>query len=175
MKCSRLAALALILSGARASASTELIVTAGGGVGREGGALGCLDETGTGSCPSTRPWGALLLGAGIERVSEGGVRGSLRLEGNLGFGQLHNRDVHLVGVAGWQGERLILEGGLGSALLWNAEHDPALGGLFHLGLGVRILPALSALVRLDAIISDDRRPYFFGLALEYRPLFRAGP
>jgi hypothetical protein len=176
MKCSRLAALALILVAGPARAGTELLVTAGGGFGKEGASHGCL-ETGNGTCPATRPSGVMLLGAGFARVADDGVRGSLHLEGAVSFGGDQNRSVQLLGTAGWQGHRLVAEGGLGTALLWSSDHDPALGGLLHLGVGLRIVPSLSVVARADTVISDDRRPYFLGLALEFSPLLalRAGP
>ena len=174
---SRLAALALILGAAPAYADNDLVVTAAGGVSREGAAQACLDE-GAGACPANKLAPVILLGAGLARAAEdSGVRGSVRLEGALSLAGQRNHQVQLLGTAGWQGRWPIVEVGLGSALLWSPDHDPAPAGVFHFGAGVRILPSLSALARADALVSDDRRPYFLGLALEFLPLraFRGGP
>jgi hypothetical protein len=173
MKCSPLA-LALILAAGPARAGTELLVTAGGGHTGETAVQGCLDQ-GNGICPANGHPAVAMLGAGMARVSDSGVRGSLRLEGAFSVNKLRGRYGQLLGAAGWQGEWVILEGGLGSALLWSPGKAGAqLAGVLHAGLGVRLLPSLSVVARIDQLVSDDSRPYFLMGALEWLPLFKGG-
>lgn len=177
MKCIQPVALASILIATPALASNELVVTAGGGLTSEMGSVGCL-ESGPGSCPASFEAGTVMLGAGFARVSDVGVRGSLKLEGAFSFGDTKWRQAQLLGAAGWQGDWMIVEGGLGTALLWSwSQSGATLGGLLHGGLGVRIVSPLAVIARVDAAISDAHRPVFLGLALEWLPLrgLRAGP
>src|SRR4051812_7711042 len=100
-----------------AFANTELVVTGGGGVTGESAHVGCLEQ-GQGSCPANDHAGTILIGAGMARVSDTGVRGSLKLEGMFSFGESKRRQGRILGAAGWQGDWLVVEGGIGSALLW---------------------------------------------------------
>jgi hypothetical protein len=175
MKCIRPVVLGSMLVAAPAFASNELVVTAGGGLTSEMAAPGCVDA-GEG-CPELEA-STLLLGAGFARVSDIGVRGSLKLEGAFSFGETRWRQAGILGAAGWQGDWMMVEGGLGTALLWSWNQSGAtLGGLLHAGLGVRILRPLAVIARVDAAISDEHQPVFLGLALEWLPLrgLRAGP
>jgi len=174
MKCSQPLALGLMLIAAPAFANTELVITGGGGVTRELAERGCLDQ-GPGSCPANQQAGTVLLGAGIARISEIGVRGSLKLEGALSFGEAQWRQVQILGAAGWQGDWLIVEGGLGTALLTSRDQSVTLGGILHGGLGLHILPPLALLARVDLAVSDEHRPLFLGLAIEWVPTHHARP
>jgi hypothetical protein len=170
VRTAAMATLGLMLVSGPALANTELVVTGGGGMATELATRGCLD-TGPDKCPANQRDGAILIGAGMARVSDLGVRGSLRLEGAFSFGGSRGRQVQMLGAAGWQGRWLMVEGGLGSALLWSAaQHGPGLGGLLHAGVGLRVLPVLSVVARADTAISDDHRPFFLGLAIEWLPL-----
>jgi hypothetical protein len=166
-------ALGLTLIAAPAFANTDLVVTGGGGVVSELATRACLEQ-GQGKCPANQHPGTMLLGAGISRVSDVGVRGSLRLEGVFSFGDTKGRQGQILGAAGWQGDWLVIEGGLGWALLWSADQSGArLGGLLHGGLGLRVLPALTLLVRTDAAISEGHQPFFLGATVEWLPLVAA--
>jgi hypothetical protein len=169
-----LCAFTLLLHAEEAGArGPDVVVTAGGGYGGVGRPTACsVDQS---SCDDKRGWPAALLGLGIFQVSDSGVRGSLRLEGVMAFGQGAGAYADVLGVIGWQGERLVLEGGMGSALLWSRrEQGPAhqLGGMFHAGLGLRVLPALAVLARADTLQADSLSGTFLGLTLEYLPLRR---
>jgi hypothetical protein len=177
MKRSWPLALGFSLIAAPAFASTEFIVTGGGGITGEAAQVGCLEQ-GQGSCPANDHAGTILIGAGMARVSDIGVRGSLKLEGMFSFGDSKRRQGRILGAAGWQGDWLVVEGGIGSALLWTRGQSGAkLGGVLHAGVGLRVLRPLTVMARADSSISDDHRPYFFGVAIEYLPLLgiREGP
>jgi hypothetical protein len=176
MKCIWVTALAL-LSARAASAETELVVTGGGGVVSELAEQGCLEQA-QGQCPANQHPGAMLVGAGFSRVSDIGVRGSLRLEGVFSFGGSKGRQGQILGAAGWQGDWLVIEGGLGWALLWDASYSgPRFGGLLHGGLGLRVIRPLAVVIRTDLAVSENHQPFFLGLALEYLPFVpvRGGP
>jgi hypothetical protein len=174
MKSSQALALGLMLIAAPAFANTELMITGGGGFTSELAERGCLDQ-GPGSCPANQKAGTALLGAGIARISDIGVRGSLKVEGALSFGEAQWRQVQILGAAGWQGDWLIVEGGLGTALLTSRDQSVTLGGLLHGGLGLRILAPLAVLARVDAAVSDEHRPLFLGLTLEWVPMHHSRP
>jgi hypothetical protein len=165
-----------MLAGPRAAQAhrPELVVTAGGGLGGVFQSEGCLD--GLGGCKLRRDSGTVLLGAGLFDVSNGGVRGALRLEGSMALGQGRGHHADVLGIVGWQGERLVIEGGMGSALLWSARSGTAsheFGGLFHAGLGVRLDPSLVVLARGDLVVGNHLGSRFLGLTFEWLPLERA--
>src|SRR5438552_2056800 len=83
MKSGRLLAVSLVLSAGSAHAGTEVVVTAGGGLTGETVAQECLVDSAQASCPAGEHAGVAMLGLGITRVADDGVRGSLHLEGGL--------------------------------------------------------------------------------------------
>jgi hypothetical protein len=159
-----------VLEGA-AQARPALMVTAGGGLGGIYQHEVCIDG---GTCVARKGTGwSALIGAGLFDVSESGVRGALRLEGALSFGPGRGHQANVLGVVGWQGERLVLEAGMGSSALGSVTGDSTrwgLGGLFHAGAGFRLTPALTVLARGDAIKSQDMNATFLGLTLEWLAL-----
>jgi hypothetical protein len=166
----RLLLLVVVLMFAGPARGADLMVTAGAGYGGVYEPLGCLDgQTG---CDEGRSSGSMLLGLGLSDVSPGGVRGALRLEGARAFGEGRGHYANLLGTVGWQGERLVLEAGLGATVLGSVDasstrYEP--GGMFHGGLGVRLTPETVLLARADLLGSERLHGLFLGLTLEWLP------
>jgi hypothetical protein len=161
--------LVTLLAGATAARAegADMIVTGGGGLGGVHEQSLCLD--GADGCAGGDS-GAMLLGVGIADVSSSGVRGALRVEGTLAYGQRRGHHVDLLAAVGWEGERLIVEAGLGGSLMWTAnEGTREPGGVLHSGLGVRLNRATAILARADYLTSETLTGMFLGLALEWQP------
>jgi hypothetical protein len=166
----RLLSVAVVLVVAGPARAGDLVVTAGGGYGGVYEPVVCLDgETG---CDGARGSGSMLLGLGLFDVSRSGVRGVIRLEGALAFGEGRGHHANLLGTVGWQGERLVLEAGLGATLMGSVNatstrHEP--GGILHAGVGTRLTRATVLLARADLLGSERLHGLFLGLALEWLP------
>jgi hypothetical protein len=157
------------LSSAAQAKDADLVVTAGGGYGGVFEPVVCLDEQ---PCGGESNSGTLLMGAGLFKAARGGARGGLRLEGALAFGDGRGHYADLLGIVGWEGNLLIVEGGLGAGLFWSVKGETRreLGGLLHSGAGVRWNPSVAVLARADILKTERMYGVFLGLAIEWLPL-----